>query len=402
MKRLLHLLENLVQLVINLNSLLKLIPPQRMELNFKDTQKLLEAIQELYTLRDLNTFGITVLKILNQLVQSEIPEFHVTCVQSRQISHTFLPSFPGFTSEIDEVVQHHFAEHPIACNMPHTLESAHKISDFISEKEFHRLEGLYQRFMRRLDIEDQITCFLPPDLTQSWDGLSPTNVPLVGISLHRNRRSFTERDRLILNLLRPHLFQAYSNAQHYHQLQQNLAQLQLSLNCLDLVILDCTGRIQLSTPQATQWLRVYFAEPTDSLQLPNHLWAWVKYQVACLAQNPSNVCLPLRIQRADKQLLIRLIFEQTGERYLLLLEEQTLSLFKALELLGLSQRETEVLFWIIQGKDNKAIAKALALQSSTVRKHLESIYDKLGVQSRTEAIAQALEKLGYLNSQLLI
>jgi len=85
-----------------------------------------------------------------------------------------------------------------------------------------------------------------------------------------------------------------------------------------------------------------------------------------------------------------------------LLEEQTLSLFKALELLGLSQRETEVLFCVIQGKDNKAIAKALGLQISTVRKHQESIYRKLGVQSRTEAIAQALGKLGYLNSPPLI
>jgi len=402
MKISLHFLENLVRLVISLSSLLKLIPPQRMELNFKDTQKLLEAIQELYTLRDLNTFGIAVLTILNQLVQSEIPEFHVTCVQSRRISHTFLPSFPGFTSEVDEVAQRHFGEHPIACNMPRTLESAHKISDFISEKEFHRLEGLYQQFMRLLDIEDQMTCFLPPDRTQSCYGLSQTNVPLVGIALHRNRRSLTERDRLILNLLRPHLFQAYSNAQHYHQLQQNLAQLQLSLNCLDLVILDHKGRVQLITPQATQWLRVYFAEPTDSLQLPDRLWAWVKYQVACLTQNLSNVRLPLRIQQADKQLVIRLIVEQIGERYLLLLEEQTLSLFKALELLGLSQRETEVLFCLIQGKDNKAIAKALGLQISTVRKHQESIYRKLGVQSRTEASAQALEKLGYLNSPALI
>jgi len=340
--------------------------------------------------------------ILNQLVQSEIPEFHVTCVQSGQISHTFLPSSPGFTPEMDEVQERHFGEHPVVCNMPRTLESAYKISDFMSEKEFHRLEGLYQQFMRPLDIEDQMTCFLPPDRTQNWYGLSPTNVPLVGIALHRNRRSFTERERLILNLLRPHLFQAYSNAQHYHQLQQHLAQLQLSLNCLGLVILDHKARVQLITPQATQWLRFYFAEPTDSLQLPDHLWAWVKYQIACLTENLSNVCLPLRIQQADKQLVIRLIVEQIGERYLLLLEEQALSLFKALELLGLSQRETDVLFWVIRGKENKAIAKALGLQISTVRKHLESIYRKLGVQSRTEALAHALEKLGYLNSPPLI
>jgi len=247
-----------------------------------------------------------------------------------------------------------------------------------------------------------MTCFLPPVRTQSCYGLSPTNVPLVGIALNCNRRSFTERARLILNLLRPHLFQAYSNAKYYHQLQQNLAQLQLSLNCLGLVLLDHEARVQLITPQATQWLRVYFAEPTDSLQLPDHLWAWVKYQVACLTQNLSNVCLPLRIQQADKQLVIRLIVEQMGERYLLLLEEQTLSLFKALEVLRLSQRETEVLLYVIQGKDNKAIAKAFALQISTVRKHLESIYRKLGVQSRTEAIAQALDKSGILNSPSIV
>jgi DNA-binding NarL/FixJ family response regulator len=48
------------------------------------------------------------------------------------------------------------------------------------------------------------------------------------------------------------------------------------------------------------------------------------------------------------------------------------------------------------------IATHLSLNISTVRKHLESIYCKLGVHSRTEAIAQALEKLGILNSSPLI
>jgi DNA-binding NarL/FixJ family response regulator len=52
----------------------------------------------------------------------------------------------------------------------------------------------------------------------------------------------------------------------------------------------------------------------------------------------------------------------------------------------------------MQGKDNKAIAAKLSVGISTVRKHLENIYQKLGVQSRTEAIAKALEKLGFLHS----
>ncbi len=108
--------------------------------------------------------------------------------------------------------------------------------------------------------------------------------------------------------------------------------------------------------------------------------------------------MPLRIEQAGKQLVIRLVVEQPRVQYLLLLEEQTLPLLNSLELLGLSQRETEVLFCVMQGRDNKAIALQLSVHKSTVRKHLESIYCKLGVQSRTEAIAQALEKLGFLHS----
>jgi DNA-binding CsgD family transcriptional regulator len=222
----------------------------------------------------------------------------------------------------------------------------------------------------------------------------------VGFALHRPQRNFTERDRLILNLLRPHLFQAYCNAQHYQQLQQELNRLQLSLNHLGLVILNGDGRVQQVTPQALVWLADYFPKQPCLSQLPEHLWAWVKHQITNFTEKPGllNVCLPLRVQQAGKQLVIRLVVEQIGARYLLLLEEQTLSLSQLLELLGLSQRETEVLFWVMQGKDNKAIAAKLSVGISTVRKHLESIYQKLGVQSRTEAIAQALDKLGFLHS----
>jgi DNA-binding NarL/FixJ family response regulator len=70
-------------------------------------------------------------------------------------------------------------------------------------------------------------------------------------------------------------------------------------------------------------------------------------------------------------------------------------LVNSLAILGLSQRETEVLALLMCGNDNKSIAQQLGINNSTVRKHLENIYDKLGVQSRTESIAKALVKLGF-------
>ena len=371
-------------------------------LTLHDTQNLHQGIQQLYTLRHLNTFGVDTLSILNQLVPSDIPNFHFTHVRTRQTLDTFLPDFPGFTPEMERVRLQHFGEHPIAQHMPYTLNGAYKLSDFVNQKEFHGLEGLYQQFLRLFDIEEQMTFFLPHTNPGNWGNLSQTDATLVGFSLHRTQRNFTERDRLILNLLRPHLFQAYCNAQHYQQLQQDLSQLQQSLNSLGLVILNTEGQVQFVTPQAVAWLEAYFAKPTGTFQLPVHLWAWVKHQVT-IAQKPdlATARLPLRIQQADKQLMIRLVVEP-GDQYLLLLEEQTLSMLNALALLGLSQRETEVLSQVMQGNDNKAIAAQLSLGKSTVRKHLESIYCKLGVQSRTEAIAQALTKLGVLHASPLL
>jgi pimeloyl-ACP methyl ester carboxylesterase/DNA-binding CsgD family transcriptional regulator len=53
----------------------------------------------------------------------------------------------------------------------------------------------------------------------------------------------------------------------------------------------------------------------------------------------------------------------------------------------LSEREDEVLRWVGRGKGNGEIATALYISESTVRKHLQNAYRKLGVGSRTEAVA---------------
>jgi pimeloyl-ACP methyl ester carboxylesterase/DNA-binding CsgD family transcriptional regulator len=53
----------------------------------------------------------------------------------------------------------------------------------------------------------------------------------------------------------------------------------------------------------------------------------------------------------------------------------------------LSTREREVLQWVRRGKSNAEIAAALWISESTVRKHLQNAYKKLGVASRTAAVA---------------
>lgn len=65
-----------------------------------------------------------------------------------------------------------------------------------------------------------------------------------------------------------------------------------------------------------------------------------------------------------------------------------------LEPLGLTPREAEVLFWVARGKTNDEIATVLGIGRTTVKKHLESTFAKLGVENRTSAAAMALERMG--------
>jgi DNA-binding NarL/FixJ family response regulator len=64
--------------------------------------------------------------------------------------------------------------------------------------------------------------------------------------------------------------------------------------------------------------------------------------------------------------------------------------------LGLTPRAAETLLWLAQGKTNPDIATILGITESTVKKHVQEIFEKLGVETRGAAAVRALE---VLNSQ---
>lgn len=69
--------------------------------------------------------------------------------------------------------------------------------------------------------------------------------------------------------------------------------------------------------------------------------------------------------------------------------------------LALTRREREVLAWVEAGKTNGEIAQILWISPATVRKHLENVYDKLGVSTRTAAVACLREpEPGFLGSRI--
>ncbi|MGK7898548.1 MAG: response regulator transcription factor [Xenococcus sp. (in: cyanobacteria)] len=225
------------------------------------------------------------------------------------------------------------------------------------------------------------------------------------ISLICDRSYPSKCDRCILNLVRQHLRQVDENTPIFDQEQQILTRLKQVFDLLGVFIVTSEGEVKFMTQRGKQLLSQYFSNYVSN-SLPEPLQHWLKHQISLLTSDSqaSYPCLPLHIEQAGKRLSIHFIANLISkEQYLLLWEEQKLQSFSiaSLELLGLTKREAEVLFWVAKDKSNAVIAKVLGCCEGTVRKHLEHIYEKLDVQTRMAAVMVALEKLGLLEEHFV-
>jgi DNA-binding CsgD family transcriptional regulator len=100
---------------------------------------------------------------------------------------------------------------------------------------------------------------------------------------------------------------------------------------------------------------------------------------------------PLTLELPDKRLSVtRVPSRGAGQPDELLLEErQSLGSATVARSLGLTPREIEVLELVRQGMTNREIAEALFLAPTTIRRHLENVFSKLDVRTRTGAVAKA-------------
>ena len=127
-------------------------------------------------------------------------------------------------------------------------------------------------------------------------------------------------------------------------------------------------------------------------QLMAELQRWLQIQ----ATRPVSQAEPLFVDDASgAQLAFSLIGRMANGDMLIQVEphEEIADAELLTRDLGLSRREGEVLAWIAQGKSNRDIGDILDLSTRTVTKHIEQIFQKLGVENRTAAALAALKAL---------
>jgi len=160
-----------------------------------------------------------------------------------------------------------------------------------------------------------------------------------------------------------------------------------------------SGRVDWQTPLARSLLHKYkVLEDADAM---TNMLAWLKRSAEGI--KTGNQIYPLALMQGASRLVLSL-FERTddGECLVVLHEESDVAQIEALmHALKLTQRESEVLYWLIKGKTNRDIADILGMSPRTVNKHLEHVFLKLQVETRTAAAAVAMSKVRSLKTATL-
>jgi DNA-binding CsgD family transcriptional regulator len=338
-------------------------------------------LRGLYRLRRVQPLIWYVLKELPTLVDANQTSWNAVKPALRQADVMAWPE-QAEHGKFQAALARNLHEHPLIGHFRQTGDpTAIKISDFLSRDRFHGT-GLYDELYRGLRYEDQFAMNLQP-LGPQWDT----------IVVARDKRSFTERDRLLLNLLRPHIAQAYRQSRVFSRLARRI-DAQRGEPATTQIVLDANDRIIVYPAGAQRWIEWYFdGLPNTPQHLPDVAQRWLAdARGRQLAGKLERVPTPLRVRRFGRQLIVRLIPLDESRGTVLMLEERadsaTGNRFAGLRL---TPRQMEVLLEVQKGKRNEEIAAALGIRPLTVKKHLEHIFDRLGVESRTAAVARLHE-----------
>lgn len=359
-----------------------------------DLERVLDFVRDLHDHRALADFAGRTLASLRALigadrvicgdfdVERQCARFEMEPAVVKEHDGTIDGAVNGALADLERG----FGNHPLFRYYLQTADGhAHGISQVMTAAQLRHYRAT-DPFLRRLGARHQTGLFFEA-------GAGVVTVVL----LVRSERDFTDRQRALLDRLRPHLIQAFGNAASLTRLSRDLDGLIAMLEgpTSSVIVLSENGRVKRWTGQGRRWIMRYCRTPFPAAadRLPECFAAWYRRQLALvsrgtLAPSPRD---PLVVEKEGRQLTVQLIPDRFRDEHLLLLNEKGRDAgWCTPDACGLTPRESEVLAWVAKGKTNAEVAAILEVSGRTVQKHLEHIYQKLGVETRTTAAVRAL------------
>lgn len=342
-------------------------------------RRLADLIGSAYAVEDLDEFRATLMPALLRAVPAEWASYNEV---DDDPDRTWWASEPhlAVTPELADRFAALLPQNPILGHIQRTRDGRpRRFSDFLDRDAYHRLE-LYRDFYAHIDVEHQVAFTLP------------SRPPIVvGIALSRTHEDFSDAEVALLAAARPHLIQAYRNAELATAREATIAALEAGLEALGspVLVVDDRGRVDLATPTARRLLAGRLGGAGGRLA-PDVIGLLAERRAAAV---PATE--PLRLLDGDRALSIRVLRgPRSGSELLVVEPGESGMTVPALEGLGLTRREAEVLRWLALGRRGPDIARVLGISPRTVHKHLQGVYAKLGVGAASEAAATAWAAVG--------
>jgi len=164
------------------------------------------------------------------------------------------------------------------------------------------------------------------------------------------------------------------------------------------LMVDAQQRMAWRSPRAARWLTEFFGAGDD-----HACGAWLgdvgepasASADALRAVREASPDVRTRTQAGRTLTARRLGGAGLGETmWLLGVRAEDTPATSRLATASLTRRETEVLSWVAKGKTNRDVAEILGMSPRTVNKHLEHVFEKLGVETRAAAASLASRELG--------
>jgi DNA-binding CsgD family transcriptional regulator len=272
-------------------------------------------------------------------------------------------------------------EHPYFQKVISTAdENIFRTSDHIALSEFHKT-SLFNEFYRLFKGESQMT---------SGFRLSPTS--LVTCSIHRPNTDFVDSELEMLRLITPHLRAAFRNARDFENVSNERKYLSATVT-RGLIVLGSSGETVFINDIAERLFQDWFVDFLPG-QLPDAVGRFVLAEGEKFYSGEYNrPPVPFVIRRGNSELTIHLAFDTQPNETTLFIDERKESSTEDFRHLGLSERESEILYWMSKGKADREIALLCGISYRTVEKHAENVYIKLGVENRLAAVMAAVDKL---------
>jgi len=171
----------------------------------------------------------------------------------------------------------------------------------------------------------------------------------------------------------------------------------LSNSPFSAVAVDSSGIITWLTPGGVGWLDDFLqkhgltSKNEVGFPLPKPLLEWAKQHIDVSAKSSGG---SFESYRAGVGFSAKISPCQNTGEYVLVMEKNSgeWNLESVKHSLGLTFREAEILMWISRGKTNKEVGLILGSSPRTINKHLEHIFEKLGVVTRAAAVSIVLQR----------